>query len=169
MVARLLLLSSLCAFALTACGAQESESRQETRLEAAGRYDIDPATGSVSAEHTDADGMITRLEAGGRLPVALPEPFTLFPGAEVLHNTRVEQADARLVYLDFTTDKQVADVVAFYRAEAMRAGIATHVDIGGSDIRTLGGENLALQLRFSLTARREGAVTTAQLVVGRGF
>lgn len=169
MVARFLILCAPLALALAGCGSQQPAADGQTRLDTAGRYDVDPETGAVSAEHTDADGMTTRLEAGERLAVALPEPFTLFPGAEVVHNTRVEQADSRLVYLDFTTGEPVAEVIAFYRTQAGRAGMATHIDIEGKDSRTLGGENMGVQLRFSLTARREGPLTRAQLVVGKGF
>ncbi|MDG6078652.1 hypothetical protein E3U23_05525 [Erythrobacter litoralis] len=167
MVARFCL--PLCALALTACGSQEPEGEPATRLETAGRYDIDPATGSVSAEHVDPEGVVTRLKAGENLPAALPEPFVAYPGAEVLHNTRVEQADARLVYLDFETVDTPREVIAFYRELAAAAGITPNVDVPGSESLTLGGENAALQLTFSINARREGNVTQAQLVVGKGF
>jgi len=167
MVARFCL--PLCALALAACGSQQPEGEPATRLETAGRYDIDPATGSVSAEHIDPEGVVTRLEAGANLPAALPEPFTVYPGAEVLHNTRVERADARLVYLDFETVDPPDEVIAFYRELVATAGIAPNVEVAGSDSATLGGENAALQLTFSINARREGDVTQAQLVVGKGF
>ena len=167
MVARFCLL--LCALALAACGSQEPAGEPATRLETASRYDIDPATGSVSAAHTDPEGVVTRLEAGANLPAALPEPFIVYPRAEVLHNTRVEQADARLVYLDFETADPPGEVIAFYRELAAHAGIAPNVVVRGSKSTTLGGENKALQLTFSINARREGEVTQAQLVVGKGF
>ena len=167
MVARFCLL--LSTLALPACGSQEPEGETPARLETPSRYDIDPATGAVSAEHVDPEGLVTRLEAGASLPAALPEPFTVYPGAEVLHNTRVEQADARLVYLDFETDDPPGEVIAFYRDLAAAAGIAPNVEVAGSDSITLGGENSALQLTFSINARRDNDVTQAQLVVGDGF
>ncbi len=173
MACRFPLLLPLCALALVACGSQEPgedpAATQQSRLGQPARYDIDPATGAVSAEHTDAQGTTTRLAAGERLPVALPEPFTAFPDAEIVHNTRVEQGDGRLVYLDFATGAPVDAVTDFYRGQARKAGIVPHIDIEGQDNRTLGGENRALQLRFSLTARRDGPLTKAQLVVGKAF
>ena len=165
-------LSAILVCGIAACGPAEpsdTETSASVSEAATNRYDIDPATGQVTAEHTNEAGITTRLEAGERLPVALPEPFVLFPGAAVTHNTRVEQADARLVYLDFESRAPIAEVARFYRHAARAAGIAPHVDITGDGRQTIAGENAALRLTFSLALRKEGELTRGQLVVGKGF
>ena len=141
----------------------------QTQKSTGNAFVIDPATGSVSARHTDPDGATIQLEAGADLPVALPEPFTAMPDAEILQNTRVEKGTARLVYLDFTTDRPVDDVIAFYRGQAGGGGIVTLVDIAGDDNHTLAGENGGLALEFSISARRSAGRTHGQLVVSKGI
>lgn len=158
---------------LSACDDADKDGRLNDggseNVEPVGSYDIDPASGEVRATHTDVGGVTTTMRAGKDVPPDLPEPFLLYPGAQVTGTTRVDQGDGAFVTLDFTTSDERARVVEYYREQALEAGIDPEVEIRGTNATTLGGENRGEGISFTLSVTREASVTEAQLSVARGF
>lgn len=124
-----------------------------------GRYHFDPETGAIRASVTAADGSVTRLTAGRGGPIVFPPGFTLLPGAELIEHVAVLTDGGSRVLLTMTSARPVAEIAAYYRAEAKAAGIAIDVAIATDDAATLAGEG------FSLHVRRTGGASRAQLSV----
>ena len=158
---------------LSACSSsEEGDEATDSDTEAAealGSYDIDPESGEVRATHTDEAGVTTTMRAGKKVPPDLPEPFLPYPDAEIVSTTRVDQDSGVFVALDFTTSDQREQVVAYYREQALDAGIAPEVEITGEDATTLGGENRSRGISFTLNVSGEAGRTRAQLSVASGF
>lgn len=163
-------LATALALALAGCGGADEGGQQGEGAgpEPRGTYSVDAATGETAARHTDASGTVTILRSGRRVPLALPEGFTLFPQAEVTNNTRVDRDDGRIVLIDMTSAAEPEELVGFYRAEAEAAGIAIGTALESDRTQTIGGTG-ADGTRFSFTATREDDMTRAQLSVGRGI
>ncbi|WP_324826869.1 hypothetical protein [Qipengyuania zhejiangensis] len=142
----------------------ESEHAQTAR----GSYDIDPSTGETRARFEDDDGKITTMVAGDKVPLRLPAGFTLFPGARVTHNTRVERADGSLVLVDMETDDSPEDVVSFYREQAQAAGYAVDIEMSSGAMMMVAGKARDGS-SFSFTATRKTDLTQGQLSVGVGL
>lgn len=165
----------LSALLLSACnsadniGNADKNEGDNDNIEPVGSYDIDPASGEVRATHTDANGVTTTMRAGKDVPPDLPEPFLLYPGAQVTGTTRVDHGEGAFVTLDFTTSDERAQVVEYYREQALEAGIDPEVEIDGTNATTLGGENREDGISFTLSVTKEGSMTEAQLSVARGF
>ncbi|QYJ06631.1 hypothetical protein [Qipengyuania flava] len=158
------------ALVLAACGgdASEAERAADEAEETRGSYDIDTATGETSARYTDEDGTTTTMRSGESVPVELPTGFTVYPGATVVNNTRVEQADGLLVLLNLESEDTPEEMVAFYRKQAEEAGIDIAMSIQSGPTTMIGGEQ-AGGASFSFTATREEDTTSAQLSVGSGL
>ncbi|MFW2351538.1 hypothetical protein [Qipengyuania sp.] len=159
------------AVALAGCSSEGSPPTQEgAEPEEAprGSYDIDSETGETRARHTDTDGTTTTLRSGEKVPVALPAGFSLYPGARVTNNTRVEQADGLLVLLNFESAAMPEDLARFYRTQAEAAGIEVDTSLQSGPMTMIGGES-AEGTSFSFTATRKDEMTQAQLSVGRGL
>jgi hypothetical protein len=167
--ARLAVIAS-ATLVLAACGGETSESQSVTddAEEARGSYDIDTVTGETRAEYTDEDGTTTTMRSGESVPVELPTGFTVYPGAKVVNNTRVQQADGLLVLLNLESDDSPEKMVAFYRKQAEAAGIDIAMTLQSGPMTMIGGEKPE-GASFSFTATREGEVTSAQLSVGAGL
>ena len=108
------------------------------------------------------------MRSGEKVPVALPAGFAVYPGASVTNNTRVEQADGLLVLLNLESDATPQEMVSYYRNQAEAAGIDVATSLESGPVTMIGGEG-ADGTSFSFTATRQGAVTEAQLSIGRGL
>ncbi len=143
-------------------------SEASDRAPQRGSYDIDAETGETRAHFTDTEGRTTVLRSGERVPVVLPAKFTVFPGATVVNNTRVEQRDGTVVLLEFESAEPVAELIGFYRKQAESSGIAVDLTIQTGPMAMIGGKANDGS-SFSFTATRTGDTTRAQLSVGRGL
>lgn len=91
--------------------------------------------------------------SGPRVPIVLPDGFTLYPGAEVVTNTVIERGGHQRTLLVFETNDPVSDVIAFYRRQGAAAGAQFSLDVGGERRASLGG-TLARGRAFAASARR---------------
>lgn len=158
--------------ALTACKKASDEGETNPSVETTepiGTYDIDPESGEIRATHTDAAGVTTTMSAGESVEARFPEPFTLYPGANITNTTRVEQGEGAFVTVEFTTSDAREEVVAFYRGQARQAGIDPDIEVSGGATTTLGGENTKKEMRFALQVTSVSALSEGQLTVARGF
>ncbi len=157
--------------ALSGCESEETvsePSKSSSAVVPRGNYVIDAETGETRAHFTDAEGRTTTLRSGEKVPVALPQGFTVFEGATVIKNTRVEQADGTIVLLELRSPASRGEMVDFYRKEAEAAGIEVNLELETGPMTMIGG-TAPDGSSFSFTAKRDGAATEAQLSVGRGL
>lgn len=167
---------AFAACAISACSKQgddapASDAATEATPDGAqsrGSYDIDEETGETRARFTDDQGRTTTMRSGEKVPVRLPAGFTVYPGAKIAHNTRVEQADGLLVLLNLETDADLDKVVAYYRNQAEALGIDVATSLQTGPMTMIGGQNQS-GTSFSLTATRDEKITRAQLSIGQGL
>ena len=161
---RILLLAS--ALVLTACESGSDRAITDEEGAEVGTYSMED--GETSASLRLEDGSVTAMRSGARVPVDLPDGFTIAPGLTVLNNTNVERGAGRYVMLSMQGTQPVEELVAYYRREAVAAGVGINVDVTTGDSTTIAGEG-ADGLAFSLMASRSGEVTAVQLTVSRGL
>ena len=156
--------------ATAACSGEESSApeREDRQTRATGSYDIDEKTGEISARVHQDDGSVATLRSGESVPVDLPGDFSVYPGARVIGNTRVEHGGGRGVMLTMASDDEPGKLAAFYREQAQRAGIDLDVemDAGGTSMFAGKGPN---DRTFSFNVSKESGGTVAQLMVGAGI
>ena len=157
--------ASLAALLLAACGSETGEKTQASDP-AHGEYVIDEKTGETRMA-IKVPGGTASLRSGAKVPLSLPEGYTLFPEATVVTNTVVKQPGGHWTMVAFETDAPPEDVIAHYRREAEAAGFAIEVVLDAGGTLTIGGTRASDRATFSLTAS-EGAPTTAQLTIGNG-
>lgn len=153
------------ALLLAACGSKTDEQAQASDP-AHGEYIIDEKTGETRMA-IKVPGGTASLRSGAKVPLSLPDGFTLFPEAKVVTNAVVKQPDGQGTMLTFETEAPPEDVVAHYRREAEAAGFAIEVVLDAGGTLTIGGTRASDRATFSLTAF-EGTPTSAQLTIGGG-
>jgi hypothetical protein len=160
----ILAFSLLLVAACTAEPASEEEAAAQGERKT-GSYTVDGETGEINARvHTD-EGTVATLRSGERVPVALPDGFSVYPGAEVLTNTRVDHGGGEGNMLTMRSDDSPAEVTAFYRDQAEKAGIDLEVQMNAGETQMLAGRGPREQV-FSLNASDESGRTMVQLMVG---
>ncbi len=126
---------------------------------------IDPATGETRITIPQKDGIAT-LRSGPKVPVSLPEGFSLFPGARVVGNSMVTRTgEGQNTLVTFETDAPAAEVIAHYREQAKAAGFAITLEAETGDTFIMVGERGGGRIAATAT---QGAPTTGQLIFGLG-
>ena len=153
---------------VTACGS----STEKPSSEAGGKDQAKPAYEVVAGETrgriTAEDGSVTSMTSGTSAPAMLPDGFSVAPGLEVLNSTSVTRGQGSYVMLTMEGAQPVADIVAFYRQQALAAGIAISINVATPQTTTIGGEGAGGRT-FSLIATRTGDKSAVQLTISRGL
>ncbi|GMN04018.1 hypothetical protein [Erythrobacter sp. MTPC3] len=153
-------------FILSACDAERAGDEAD-QAEQTLRYSIDPETGETAASIETESGTAT-VRSGADVPVELPAGFALFPGAEIMSNTRFdEDGGNRIVLLTFASDAAPLEIAAFYREAAEAAGFAIMIDTALNDGALMTGENEQGAV-FTLSTSRRDDRTIGQLTTGLG-
>lgn len=126
-------------------------------------YTIDPATGEHRMTIKREDGEAS-LRSGARVPVALPEGFSLFPGTRIRENARVTQPGGEGMLVTFEADARATDIAAHYRDAAKAEGFAMEVDLDTNGTQLVTAMRESDKARLTLTAT-EGKPTVGQLFV----
>lgn len=151
--------------ALVACGSETSGTIEGEDGES-GEYTIDNATGETTATIKTDEGVAT-LRSGSDVPVNLPAGFSVYPGAEVVTNTVVSPGEGKgegnLVSMSMSDSPD--KVVAYYKAQAEKAGVEIQMDIATKGGKMVGGQSPD-GLTFSIIATPDNDRTMAQLAVG---
>lgn len=137
------------ALLVTACGSEQSGTF-ETEDGGEGSYTLENDGKEFSATATTEDGTTT-MRSGEDVPLDLPAGFTLYPGAKVLTNTSVTNADGAGSLVIMESADAAADLAAFYRKQAEDAGIKIEVEMTTSQGVTLAGQG-AGDMNFSFSA-----------------
>jgi hypothetical protein len=106
------------------------------------------------------------LRSGAEVPVSLPGGFTLYPGAKVVTNTVVKQADGQGTMVMFETDAAPDKVVAHYREQAKTAGFDIQLEMTTNGAMMIGGERKDGSTLSVTASPGEGSATTGQLIIG---
>ncbi|MEO1729956.1 MAG: hypothetical protein AAFR64_04390 [Pseudomonadota bacterium] len=149
--------------ALGACGSESSGTFSGEDGET-GEYTIDRETGETSATIETAEGTAT-LRSGADVPVDLPAGFDVYPGATVVTNTVVNQGTGSGALVTMSSADSPADIAAYYKAQAVEAGVEIQMEMVTNGGQILGGES-ADGLTFSMIASPGEEATTVQLTVG---
>jgi hypothetical protein len=158
-------LAGSAAFLLAACDSETSGEFTTEDGETA-EYTIDKSTGETTMT-LESEGGTATLRSGADVPVALPEGFSLYPGAKVITNTVINQPDGRGTMVMFETNDAADKVIAHFRQQAEDAGFAIQIDADMNGSRMIGGERKSDGSTLSVTANTNtGDATTGQLIIG---
>ena len=146
--------------ALTAC----SEKQDTNAGQLAGDRRDSLTTGEERARIAPLGEPAAVLRSGPQVPVRLPHGFTLYPSAKVLSSTVVERDGKRRSLVVFQSDHTPETIIAFYRGQARKAGVALPLDIGGEDTASLGG-SFTDGGAFSVSVRRVDGATRGELAI----
>ncbi len=160
------LLTLALAAALAACSSKNAAEAEDAQPERElGSYEIDGQTGEIRARVTQEDGSVATMRSGESVPVAFPEGFTVYPGAEIITNTVVRNAQGEMMVIAMESDALPAAIVEFYREQASAANITIGLDLSAGGAEMLAGEGTD-GLTFSLSASRETDRTIINLTIG---
>lgn len=156
--------ASGAAMLLAACGSETSgEFTTEDGQNA--EYTIDEESGETSMTVKGPDGIAT-LRSGAQVPVSLPDGFSLYPGAKVVTNTIVKQADGQGTMVMFETDAKAETVVAHFREQAKTAGFDIQLEMNTNGTMMIGGEHKNGSTLSVTASPGAESGTTGQLIIG---
>lgn len=159
---------ALLLLALASCGDKETASGTVVGA------DGEKATYKVTEK--DGESKLTIKSDKGSAEIstgtdatALPDGFTLYPGATVTSSMRMNSSEEgkSSTVLSFETADTTDKVVAYYRSVAAKAGYKIDGEIKTGEMEMLNGKNGA-DKSFSLTVNREEDKTNASLIGGAG-
>lgn len=157
------ILAGGAALTLAACGSETSgEFTTEDGQNA--EYTIDKDSGETTMTITGKDGDAT-MRSGAKVPVSLPDGFTLFPGSTVVTNTVVNQPDGQGTMITFEADAPAGTVLSHYRDAAKAAGFDIQIEMNTNGTLMVGGERKGDGSSFSVTAT-DGSPTSGQIIIG---
>lgn len=156
-------LAGSAALALGACGSEATGAFTAADSRNA-PYTIDPDSGETSMTITGKDGDAT-MRSGAKVPVSLPDGFTLFPGSRVVTNTVVERPGGRGTLITFEADAPAGKVLSHYRDAARAAGFDIRIEMNTNGTLMVGGERKGEGSSFSVTAT-DGSPTSGQIIIG---
>lgn len=159
-----LIWASGAAMMLAACGSETSGEFTTEDGENA-EYTIDKDTGETSMTVKGPEGTAT-LRSGAEVPVSLPDGFTLYPGAKVLTNTVVKQADGQGTMVMFETNATADKVISHFREQAKAAGFEIQLEMNTNGTMMVGGERKDGSTLSVTASPGGGGTTTGQLIIG---
>lgn len=151
------------ALLLAACGGSDSGSSESEDGRA--EYDVDRDGGDAEIRFTDNEGNETVIKSGSDVEAALPDGFTLYPGAEVVSNTTISGSEGNGVMVSISSSDPVEKLAAHYKSQAEAAGIDIQMEIKSGDTQMLGGEGDDGRF-FSFNVSSEGDGSSGMLIVG---
>ncbi len=125
--------------------------------------------GNASYEFESKDGDKFSVDSGAGVEAKLPKGFSVYPGAEVVSATNLDQNGRKASIVTMKSDADPADVIAYYRKQAERAGQKIESETSSAQMRMLmgrsqdnGGFNLVVApgdegITINLTVSEPGA------------
>ena len=152
---------------LAACGGERSGTIETGDGDTA-EYSIDQDGTETTTTVETADGKMT-IQTGEGGDVALPEGFTVYPGAKVTSNMSVDGGDGKGTMITMQSDASPEDMVAHYRKQAVAAGYKISMEMNNDSNRIIAGETSSGEGGFTFSAGPSGDGTAAQLMIGDSF
>jgi hypothetical protein len=164
---------------LTACGGNDASeaSKGEGKEVASGTVDTDEGETAYSVRQdgenatvtvTGPDGQTGKFMSGAGAADFLPDFAPLYPGAKVVGGAGGDSNTGKGGMVNFETGDAPEKVVAWYKAEAEKAGLKIAGEMTTPEMRMVAAQDEAggrsLQVHVSA---KEGGGTTASLIAGR--
>ena len=105
------------------------------------------------------------VSVGADLAVDMPKGYTLYPGANVITKSNVDQGDSTALVVVMSSKDSPEKLASFYRKQAEAAGVEFSMEDTSEGAQTLMGKGPDDTV-FSLSALADESGTTAQLTVG---
>lgn len=156
---------SVAAILLAACGGPD-EGSYETEGGTTVDYDIDNSGGDPEIRSSGENGEGLVINSGSDVEVDLPDGFSIYPDAEVVSTTTMNQPDGQGSLVIMLSDSSPQQMVTFYRRQAEAAGIEIGMEMNSNGNLMIAGESDEGGT-FSFNASSSGEGTTGQLVVGQ--
>ncbi|WP_380875385.1 hypothetical protein ACFB49_04430 [Sphingomonas sp. DBB INV C78] len=152
---------------LAACGEKETASGTVKDDSGTATYKLTEKDGKSTLTVKTADGSAHITSGDGT--AALPEGLAPYPGATITSSTRItgDTPEKGGSMLSFDTTDAPAQVVAFYRTAAQKAGYLVESEVKAGTMEMLVAKNPG-KAAFTLTANREGEKTSVNLLGGAG-
>lgn len=158
--------SAIAVLLLAACGPDQSGSITTDDGEV--NYEVDQDGEETSIQITGPDGTEMSMNIGSDSDVDLLPGFTIYPGAEVISNTVINQNDGQGILVSLKSSDSVEDMVSHYRQQAEAAGVAIAMEMKTGEMQMVGGESEG-GLTFSFTATPAEGGSSGQLMLGLGL
>lgn len=158
-------MAAIVAALVSACGSERSGTIVTEDGEA--NYTVDTRSGETNMEIQTADGTAT-VRSGANVAVNLPAGFSVYPGSTVITSTNAAQGDQRVDSVMLQTSDSMEEVIAFYRGQAERGGIAIESEMSTGDMRAFNGSSDAVE-QLGVVATRGDEGTIVQLTVAAGL
>lgn len=152
------------AMALAACGSQADDTQPQTTATVTPGQDGEAMTAQIRGNN----GQTIDITSDPSAPVALPDGFTLYPGARVRSNTSMAMGQGTAAVVSFDSDAAPQEIVDFYRKEAEAAGMPVTAEASANAKMSIAGEAGGGD-GFQLSVEPNDTGSTATLMVGRGM
>ncbi len=159
---------SAVALLLAGCGGPDSEGTFETADGGEGTYAVDSDGNETTIDIMGDDGERVTINNGANLDAALPDGYSIYPGAEIITSTTISQADGQGVMILMQSGDSPQDLVEFYRRQAEAAGVEIQMDANINGSSMIGGET-GDGGTFSFNASPTDEGSSGQLIVGQGL
>ena len=159
-------IAAVVALSLAACGSEKSGTITGDDGESV-EYSIDDSEGETTATLRSKDGEAT-VNIGKDVKVALPDGFSIYPGAKIEMNTSFAAEGGAGGLINMTSTDSPAEMAEFYRKQAEKAGVKVEMDAKMGDRVMLSGSREG-GVSFTFNAGPAGDKTEAQLMVGDGL
>ena len=156
---------AMSALIISGCGSQEAGSSgaaEDTETE----YSVETSADDAKVTMSGKDGARIDIDAGPDVAAALPEGFSLYPGARAVSSTQMQQADGSGVLVVLESADTPAALVRFYRDQAEAAGIVIDTEMASAGSTMIQGESADGRI-FSFNASRSADTAIGQLLIGR--
>lgn len=166
-----LILASVAALALAACGSESAHDAGEAASEAAGdsaehgEYRIDESSGETSMTIATPEGEAS-MRAGAQVRPNLPQGWTIYPDATIENAINVDQADGSGTMVRMLADATMDEVIDHYRGQAEATGYSIDLDLTTATSRVIGGKKPdGSTFSVSVTPGADGSPASIQLTM----
>lgn len=160
-------LASALALLLSACNSEQSGTITTPEGETAD-YTIDETSGETTMRIKTPEGDAT-MRSGARVPITLPDGFTLYPGSNVVTNTVVNQPKGTGTMVVFEAPVDASAIIAHFKQAAIKAGYAIEVEATMNETVMISGKRASDEASFVVsTGAKVDGKTSGQLVIGKG-
>lgn len=153
---------------LAACGDRETSSGTITGEDGKkSSYKVSEKDGQSTLTVKTEEGSAQITSGAGE--AALPPGLALYPGATITNSTRItgETPQKGGSIFAFDTPDAPTQVIAFYKAAALKAGYTIEGEVKMGEMEMLTAKNPG-KAGFTLTASAEQGKTSASLLAGAG-
>lgn len=159
---------AISALALSACGGGDQSGTVEGEDGETVTYSVDQDGDTYNLSVNDDSDRKASMQVGDDIAAEFPAGFSLYPGASVTQNATFSEGDGVGVMIGIQSSDPAADLIAFYRAQAVATGIAIDSEGSTSGMRVVSGSGPD-DVNFTLSAVPSGGGTMATFNYAKGM